>query len=487
MYDPLPSSPPCRPWRTPRLVLPAALALLLGACAANPPEAPPKIAMPQAYSEPHGRWQTAGNWAAMPRGAWWKVFGDPVLDRLEPQVAQHNQTLAAQLAAYEQAQAAVSQARAAYYPTLSATLAGTRAKSSSAGTNSLYPGRTYDTASATAAASWVPDLWGRVRLQVLAGESAAEASAGTLLSTRLSLQATLAQSYLQLRTVDAQTRLAESTVAAYRHALHLTENRYHAGVDTAADVAQARTQLLQAQTSLTDLGVTRIQLQNAIAVLIGKPPADFSLPALNDLPPVPRIPPGIPASLLLRRPDLAAAQATVEAANAQIGVARTAWFPNLTLSAQGGSQVTAVSQLFSAPSLFWSLGPSLAANLFEGGLRHAQIASARAAYRQTVADYRQAVLTALQQVEDNLAAQRILAEEAVQQAQVVQAAEVSLRLAQNQYRAGTASYLNVITAQTTLFNARNGMFTLLNRRYQAAVGLIQALGGSWQPPEARQP
>jgi NodT family efflux transporter outer membrane factor (OMF) lipoprotein len=244
-------------------------------------------------------------------------------------------------------------------------------------------------------------------------------------------------------------------------------------------VAQARTQLLQAQTSLTDLGVTRAQLQNAIAVLVGQAPAAFTLPDTGVLPAVPDIPAGIPAQLLQRRPDLAAAQAQVAAANAQIGVAQTAWFPNLTLSAQGGSQAGQLAGLFSAPSLFWSLGPQLAATLFDGGLRRAQVESSKAAYRQTVATYRQSVLTALQQVENNLAAQRILAQEAQQQAAVVEAAEVSLRLAQNQYKAGTAPYLNVITAQTTLTSARNAQLTLLNRRYAASVALIQALGGGW--------
>ena len=473
------------PGRVHRALLPALLALLLGACAANPPEPPVKVAMPPAYAQAHGDWQPAQPPAAMPHGPWWQAFGDPVLDALEPQVAQHNQSLAAQLAAYEQAQAAIAEAQAAYDPTLSAGLSATRSKSPGASNSVAVPGRIFNSVSASATASWVPDLWGKVRLQVQAGEASAAASAATLQFTQLSLQATLAQSYLQLRTEDAQIRLAEDTVAAYKRALQLTENRYRAGVDTAADVALARTQLLQAQTSLTDLGVTRAQLQNAIAVLVGKAPADFSLPATDAVPAVPDIPAGIPTQLLQRRPDLAAAQAQVEAANAQIGVAQTAWFPNLTLSAQAGSQATRLADLFSAPSLFWSLGPSLAAALFDGGLRHAQLASSQAAYRQTVANYRQDVLTAMQQVENNLAAQRILMQEAQQQAEVVQAARVSLRLAENQYKAGTAVYLNVITAQTTLFNARNAQLTLLNRRYVAAAGLIQALGGGWG--DAAQP
>jgi NodT family efflux transporter outer membrane factor (OMF) lipoprotein len=455
-----------------RLSLAVPLVLMLAACAATPPEPAVKVALPASYTQAHSDWQPAQALAAAPRGAWWSVFDDPVLADLEAQVAQHNQSLAAQLAAYEQAQAAVSQAQAAYYPTLTTGASATRAKTANIGTvgNSL---------SASLGASWEPDLWGKVRLQVQAGQASAAASAATLASTQLSLQSTLATSYLQLRSVDAQTKLANDTVAAYQRALQLTDNRYKAGVDTAADVAQARTQLLQAQTSLTDLGVTRVQLQNAIAVLVGKPPSEFSLPVVSTLPAVPAIPAGIPAQLLQRRPDLAAAQAQVAAANAQIGVAQTAWFPNLTLSAQGGSQAARIAQLFSAPSLFWSIGPQLAATLFDGGLRRAQVASSQAAYRQTVASYRQSVLTALQQVEDNLAAQRILAQEAQQQAEVVQAADVSLRLAENQYKAGTAPYLNVLTAQTTATSARNAQLTLLNRRYAASVALIQALGGGW--------
>lgn len=455
-----------------RLLPVAASALLLCACAAHLPEPAVQIDLPAAYAQAQDGWQPAQPLAAMPRGAWWTVFDDPVLSALEEQVAQRNQSLAAQLAAYEQAQAAVAQAQAAYFPAVTAGAAASRARSASVGTvgNSV---------SVSLGASWEPDLWGKVRLQVQAGQAAAAASAAKLASTQLSLQSTLAASYLQLRTVDAQIRLTRDTVAAYQRALQLTENRYKAGVDTAADVAQARTQLLQAQTSLTDLGVTRAQLQNAIAVLVGKAPADFTLPATDALPQVPAIPAGIPAQLLQRRPDLAAAQAQVAAANAQIGVAQTAWFPNLTLSAQGGSQAARIAELFSAPSLFWSLGPQLAATLFDGGLRRAQLQSSEAAYRQAVANYRQSVLTALQQVENNLAAQRILAQEAQQQAEVVRAAQVQLRLAENQYKAGTAPYLNVLTAQTTLANAQNAQLTLLNRRYAATVALIQALGGGW--------
>ncbi len=460
-----------------RAVGAATLLSLLAACAATAPAPPMRIALPPAYAQAAGVWRPAP--PTQPAGAWWRVFGAPGLDRLEGQVASHNQSLAAQLAAYDQARAAVDQARAAYFPTLSLGASGTRSKSAGFSSIVPIPGRIANNFTTSATASWVPDLWGRVRLQVRAGEANAAADAATLRGTLLSLQSTLAGSYLQLRTVDAQIRLGHRTVAAYRRALQITENRYRAGVGTAADVAQARTQLLQAQTRLTDLGVTRVQLQNAIAVLVGRPSAQFALAATATLPDVPEIPPGIPAQLLQRRPDLLAAQARVEAANADIGVAQRAWFPSLTLSGQAGSQGARLADLFTAPSLFWSLGPTLAATVFDGGLRRAQLASSRAAYRQTVANYREAVLGALQQVEDNLAAQRILAHEARQQAEVVRAAETSLRLAENQYRAGTASYLNVITAQTAATAARDAALTLRNRRYAAAVALIEALGGGW--------
>ena len=451
-----------------------ALALLLGACSAQPPMPPLHTPMPAAYSATAQGWHPAPRQAAMPAsGAWWKVFGDPTLDSLERQLLQHNQSLAAQLAVYEQAQASLQQARAAYAPVIGATAGASR---SAAAGPATAPQNQLD---AQLQASWEPDLWGRVRLQVQAGRATLQASADTLRYTRLSLQANLAQSYLQLRVVDAQLRLADSTVRDYTRALQLTRSRYAAGVDTAADVAQARTQLLQAQTSRTDLEVTRKQLLDAVAVLAGQPAPDFTIAARAGLPSLPGIPAGVPAELLLRRPDLGAALQQVEAANAQIGVAQRAWLPNLTLGASGGSQAATLAQLFSAPSLYWSLGPSLAATLFDGGLRSAQLASSRAAYRQTVATYRQDVLLAMQQVEDNLAAQGILRVEARQQAEVVQAADVSLRLALNQYKAGTASYLNVITAQTTATTARNAVLTLRGRRYTAAVQLIAALGGDW--------
>ncbi|MDE2120409.1 MAG: efflux transporter outer membrane subunit [Betaproteobacteria bacterium] len=467
-----------------RAVAVTALVLLLGACAATPPMPELHASVPAAFAADQG-WHPVGAAAAMPAdGAWWKVFGDPELDALQDQLLRRNQTLAGQLAVYDQARAALDQARAAYAPVLSGSAGATRADSGGGAgpANQL---------SAQLKASWEPDLWGSVRLQVQQGRANLQASADTLRSTRLSLQANLGLSYLQLRTVDEQVRLADATVRDDLHALQLTQGRYAAGVATAADVAQARVQWLQARTTRTDLEVTRKQLLDAIAVLVGQPAPGFTLPQRPGLPQLPRIPAGVPADLLLRRPDLGAALQKVQAANAQIGIDQRAWLPTLTLGASGGSQAATLASLFSAPSLYWSLGPGLAATLFDGGLRSAQLASSRAAYRQTVAGYRLGVLQAMQQVEDNLAGQRILQHEAQQQDEVVQAADVSLRLATNQYKAGTANYLSVLSAQTTATQARNATLTLLNRRYAAAVNLIAALGGAWgdaaSAPAAAQP
>ena len=449
---------------------------LLAGCAARPPLPAPHASLPASYAADAG-WREVGEATPMPAdGAWWTVFGDPALNRLEAELNQHNQSLAAQLAVYQQAQAALEQARAAYAPVLQATAGATRSRNLPAQGAALPAQNSF---SAGLQASWEPDLWGSVRLQVEQGRANLQAAAGTLRYTRLSLQASLASTYLQLRTVDAQARLADATVRDYARALQLTEGRYRAGVDTAANVAQARTQWLQAQTTRTDLRVTRRQLLDAVAVLAGRPAPELRIAPQDELPALPRIPAGVPAQLLLRRPDLSAAAQQVLAANAQVGIEQRAWLPAITLGASGGAQAATLAQLFSAPTLYWSLGPSLAATLFDGGLRDAKLRAGRAAYRQAVATYRQDVLQAMQQVQDNLYAQAVLRHEAEQQDEVVRAAEVSLRLALNQYKAGSADYLSVITAQTTAISARNAVLTLRNRRYAAAVNLIAALGGSW--------
>lgn len=464
------------------LLLPALLSAALVACTTAPPKPPVPFDVPAQFAE-SPRWTPLQPLATAPQGAWWQVFNDPVLNELEPRVAAANQTLQAALAAYDQALALTNASRAQFYPTLGAGLSASRFKggSGSAANNnannfSTGPG---NSVSADLTASWVPDVWGQVRQQVAANAAAAQASAATVRATQLSLQATLAQTYVQLRVTDAQIHLAEQTVADYAKALQQTGNRYRAGVVSAADVAQARTQWLGARVTRSDLEVTRAQQQHALAVLVGVAPSQLQIPASTAVPAVVAIPAGLPAQVLQRRPDVAAAAAKVAEANAQIGVARTAWLPNINLSAQAGVRGTRWADLFNAPNLFWSLGPALTATLFDGGARRAQLASATANYRQTVANYRQSVLTAFQQTEDNLVAQRVLADEAALQRQTVEAAASAQRLAENQYRAGTVPYLNVLSAQTTANAARSAELGLLGRRLTASVLLIEALGGAW--------
>lgn len=457
----------------------AAVSVLAAGCSSTP-EPPPRLRVAAAFGEARA-WQPAVPQDATPRGAWWRVFGDPGLDRLEPLVARANASLQVALASYQQAMALTRVSQAQFYPTVAASVGESRSETgayTSFGQPSIQFGPS-STASTALTATWVPDLWGQVRDTVAANAATAAASAATLAATLLSLQATLAQTYFQLRILDAQWRLADNTVRAYAQALQLTENRYRGGVATIADVAQARAQWLTAQVQRTDLRIQRDQALHAIAVLVGRQPANFQLPAVSGVPAAPDIPPGLPSQLLQRRPDLAAAERRAAAANAEIGVAQTAWFPSLTLSAQAGRRAGSMAQLLSAPSSFWSVGPTLAETLFDGGARSARIAAAKAGYRQTVADYRATALQAFQQAEDNLVAQRILVREAALQHQAVLAAEQSLGLAINQYKAGTVPYLNVISAQTISTSAQNTELLLRGRQLTAAVLLIQALGGGW--------
>ncbi|HVC50122.1 MAG TPA: efflux transporter outer membrane subunit [Burkholderiales bacterium] len=458
------------------------LIIALSACAVGPKYVPPALMVPTHFKEKQG-WFQAPLQDRLFHGDWWAVFNDPVLDRLEPQVAKANQSLRAAYYAYRQARALTGVARAQYYPVVGATLSASRSDSnavvSSSGQTGFQSGPANEV-SLGLSASWEADLWGRIHGSVQASEAGAEASQGDLLAAQLSLQGTLAQSYFQLLQVRNEIRLAQSTVSSYQQTLKLTINRYAAGVATKADVAQAQTQLATSRVQLASLGVQRSQLEHALAVLVGQPPSAFRLPSLKPvLPAAPFIPAGVPAQLLLRRPDLFAAERRVAQANAQIGVAKSAFFPALTLSAQPGWRSTSFDDLLSAPNLFWSLGPSLAATLFDGGAREAQLLQSRAAYQETVAQYRQAFLLAMQQAEDNLAALDILRHEAKLQQQAVDAASESLRLAINQYRAGTAPYLNVLTAQTAFYTARNAALQIHGQRLTDTVVLIQALGGGW--------
>jgi len=454
--------------------------LLLTACAVGPDYVRPAVATPAAYKEAAA---TAANWRpAQPaddaeRGAWWKVFGDATLDDLEMQAEAANQTLAQAQAQYRQAQAQLAGARAASFPTLGASAADTR--SGRYGTDASGSSHPSDNHLLSLTASWEPDLWGRVRRTLEQGKANAQASAALLASTRLSVQAALAQDYFQLRIADEQQRLLDATVVAYQRALLMTQNQYDAGVAARGDVVQAQAQLKSAQAQALDIGIGRAQLEHAIAVLVGKAPADFSIPVQAFTLSPPTIPAGVPSQLLERRPDVAVSERQAAAANAAIGIAEAAWFPNLTLSANGGYQNSSFAQWLTAPSRFWSLGPQLAATLFDGGARRAQTAQARAGYDAAVANYRQVALAALQNVEDNLAALRILEQEARVQGDAVKAAEESLRIALDRYRAGTVSYLDVTSAQSSAYAAQRSALALRGARLADTVALIKALGGGW--------
>lgn len=451
--------------------------ICLAGCALGPDYRRPELATSAQFKE--GWLATSSPMVATP-AAWWEIFGDTTLNALETRVAVHNQSLRASFYAHTQAGALTESARAAEYPTLGATVSSS--KTSSGGISSTTGAVTTTQVSGktvSLTASWLPDFWGKVRRQVESNQAGFEASLETLHAAQLSLQGTLAQDYFLIRQLDSQTQLAQNTVAAYEKNLKLTQNRYQAGVATRADVALAESQLANARVQQLTFGIQRAQLEHAIAVLVGEVPANFSLPTLPKLATPPAIPAGLPSQLLLRRPDLRAAERQVASANAAIGVAKSAYFPALTLNGTRGWRGSSFSNLFSAPNIFWSMGPSVAETLFDGGARSAAVAQSQAGYQAAVAQYRQLGLTALQQVEDQLAALRILNDEASLQQQAVAAAEQTLRLTTDQYRAGTVSYLNVVSAQTAAYSARNAALLLAGQRYTASVALVQALGGGW--------
>ncbi|KVD69038.1 RND transporter [Burkholderia ubonensis] len=464
-----------------------ATAVLLAGCAVGPDYHRPDTPMPAAFKEAPAGWKVAQPADGADRGAWWRVYGDPQLDALIDKLNASNQTIAQSAAAYRQARALVAEARAAYFPTVGLTASGSRSRSPraslSSGSSSSFGGGSSgsigNSYSVGLDASWEPDLWGKVSRTVGAQRAGEAAAAADLANARLSQQATLAQTYFQLRTADTLQMLLDDTVASYARSLQLTQNRYTQGVAARADVIQAQTQLQSAQAAAIDNGVARAQYEHAIATLIGEPASTFSLPPLPLTAEPPVTPVGVPSALLERRPDIAAAERRAAAANEQIGVAISAFFPTLTLSAQGGVQSSVWSNLFTLPARFWTVGPQLAATLFDAGLRAAQTEAARATYDQDVAAYRLSVLTAFQDVEDNLASQRILAREIDVQRQAVDSAEHALAIVTNQYKAGTVDYLNVLTAQTTAFSAHQKLATIAGQRMVSSVGLVKALGGGW--------
>ena len=451
---------------------------LVTGCAVGPVYQRPAAPEVSAYKEA-GDWVTAAPADALERGLWWQLFNDPVLYGLVARVEVSNQNVAAAVAAYAQARALVAEQRAALFP--SVTLGGGASRSGSGGGTTGLGGRTGSNYQASLGTAWEPDVWGRLQ-SVANGAAALEsASAADLASARLSAQGELAVNYLSLRQQDAQQALLASTLAGYMRALEITQNRYTAGVSAKTDVLQAQTQLANAKADALGLQRTRAQLEHAIAVLTGQAPGNFTLAAAPDWKPtVPDVPAGVPSTLLQRRPDIAAAERRVAHANAQIGVAQAAYYPSLSLNASAGTAASRVADLFSAPAAVWSLGLSAAQVLFKGGALDARMKGATAAYDQTVARYRQVVLSAFQNVEDQLASARVLQAQQGLRAQASSAADQVEQQVLNRYRSGQVSYTEVITAQTTAFNARRALVQSTADRQTTAVALIQSLGGGWQ-------
>lgn len=454
-----------------------AAAMMLAGCAAGPDYSRPAMDLPGAYKEA-GPWKTARPGAIDSNLRWWEAYGDPTLSRLVEAANAANQTIQQAQAQYRQARAVADAARAGFWPTVGVSASAGRARSNTGGVMAVS-----GSYAAAIDASWEPDLWGGVRRQVEASDASAQASEASLAAARLSIQAAVAQDYLQLRAVDREKDLYARTLDAYARTLKLTRSQYDAGVALRSDVAQAEAQLKTAQAQSIDLEAVRSQLEHAIAILTGRAPAQFSLPPLPAGQPwmfqVPPTPTGLPSDLLERRPDIAAAERNVASANAGIGVARAAYFPALVLSASGGFGAASFAQWFDAPGRVWSLGALLAETVFDGGLRKARDAQAVAAFDASAAQYKQTVLGAFQEVEDNLSTLRVLDDEARAQDEAVAASRLSEQLALAQYRAGTTTFLTVAVAQAlTLSNERTAV-QLRGRQLVASVALVKAVGGGW--------
>jgi NodT family efflux transporter outer membrane factor (OMF) lipoprotein len=471
-----------------RLILFGALtivSLFLGGCMVGPDYAKPSAPTPAAYKEA-GNWKQAQPKDDVIRGKWWEIYHDQQLNGLEEQVNISNQNVLQAEAQFRQAAAAVKVARAGLFPTITANPAYTESQASqNLTTHSNSSGASHIGAvtqglyNLPIEASYMVDVWGVVRRSVEANSATAQASFADLENARLSYQATLAQDYFSLCGLDAEKRLLATTVAAYGKSLELTTNRYNGGIASKGDVAQAKTQLDTAKAQLIDVGVQRAQFEHAIATLIGKPASVFSLGETPLTATPPPVPVALPSILLERRPDIAGSERRVASANASIGVQVAAYYPSITLSGSTGLEAIQLSELFSGPSFFWSVGPVLAQTLFDASKTHGQVQEAQANYEATVAAYRQIVLTAFQQVEDNLSGLRILEDEAAVEDEAVKSAQQSLDIATNQYKAGTQDYLTVITAQTTALNDQVTAVNIHTRRMTTNVLLIEAMGGGW--------
>jgi NodT family efflux transporter outer membrane factor (OMF) lipoprotein len=470
-----------------RHILIATICLAALAGCAQRPYTPPTTPTPTAYKQAALTSPSAklpeGMPAAVPSDTWWLVFNDPVLDDLERRVDASNQDLAAAEAAVRQARAVVAEQQAGFFPIVELSGDASRIKSSSGTGSSGTPARSrapVNSYNVQLGASWEPDLWGRVREQVTSAEANAAASVADLGAVRLVAQSQLATNYLQFRNTDAEIAVVMGTIEAFQRALKIAQNRYDAGLAPRADLLQAQSQLATTRAELEGLEQTRAQLEHAIAILVGQPPADVSLDVwLQADPPVPQIPAGVPSELLLRRPDIAAAERRVAAANATIGVAEADYFPRIVLTGATGFAASDLARLINSSTNLWSLGLSVVETVFDGGARSARTDQAKAAYEQVIARYRQTALTAFQEVENQLAAQRILAQQHELRRQASVAADEAERLALNQYSAGRSAYTEVIIAQVGALNARRSLAQVISNRQTAAVALIQALGGGW--------
>jgi len=456
------------------------LLFLLSSCALGPDYTRPDIAIPASYKEDITPWKFAEPSDDKDRGAWWDVFNDLVLNNLIESLNHSNQSLLNAIANYQQAKALVAQARAAYFPTLTGSVDMTRQKGSLASTNGNEIATINNTNLIELDASWEPDLWGKVRRSIEASESSAQANRALLASTQLSLQASLAQYYFQIRTLDANQWFLDESIIALSKTLAIANNQYQAGIIAQADVLAAQSQVDVAKASSFSNETTRAQYEHAIAVLIGQTPATFTLPAspllTNAIIPIELT---IPAALLERRPDIAQAECLVAQANAQIGVATAAYFPSISLSAVGQIPGENFSHWLSLPATAWGIGPQLSETLFDGGLREAQLQAAQANYEATVANYRQTVLSAFQEVEDALVALRLLSTQEDSLQQAAKAAAKTLAMTINQYEAGTVSAATVASARISALSAEQNAADMTGQRMVATVSLIKALGGGW--------
>ncbi|HUR90221.1 MAG TPA: efflux transporter outer membrane subunit [Ramlibacter sp.] len=459
---------------------------LLSACSLTPIYHQPDVDTPVAFKEGKGEWIKAMPADILERGPWWELFGDPDLTALASQVDVNNQNVAVAIARYEQARALVAQQRASLFPTVgldfNASRSGSRSTTTTTSTGAtVTTGGTRNNFSLGIGGSWEPDVWGRLRAGVSQARFSEQASASDLQAAKLSAQGELATDYFNIRQLDVARALQAETIAGYERSMRIAQNRYNAGIVAKTDLLQAQTQLANAKAEQLGLEQQRAQLEHAIAVLVGKAPANFSLaerPVWNAT--VPDVPVSLPSTLLQRRPDISAAERRVAAANEQIGIARSGYFPSLNLSANAGLGAAAIGDLFKASALTWSVGAAVAQTIFNGGLTSAQVASARAGVDAAAAQYRQTVLTAFQDVEDRLIASRILQDQLALRQEAAQAATLAEQQVLNRYQAGQVSYTEVVTAQVTAANARRAVSQAMSDREVAAVGLITALGGGWK-------